>query len=193
MIKRVSVYCASSSKVDEEYKHQAYLLGTLLAQKGIVALFGSGSVGLMGELSKGVLDHHGSIIGIIPQFMVDEGWGNPNVTEQIVTQTMHERKKRMTEEVDAAIALPGGCGTLEELLEVITWKQLGLYHQPIIILNVNHYYDDLLRMLDKAVEENFMREEHKKMWIVVDDASKVIDAIEKAPGWHANAREIAAI
>ena len=157
MIKKVCVYCASSSKVAEEYKRQAYRLGELLADAGIETKFGSGSVGLMGALAEGVLSKKGVIVGVIPQFMVDEGWGNDSVTRQIVTDTMHTRKKTMAEDVDAAVALPGGCGTMEELLEIITWKQLGLFNKPIIILNVNHYYDDLLRMMDNVVSENFMR------------------------------------
>lgn len=193
MIKKVCVYCASSSKVAEEYKKQAYRLGALLADAGIETKFGSGSVGLMGALAEGVLSKKGVIVGVIPQFMVDEGWGNDSVTRQIVTDTMHTRKKTMAEDIDAAIALPGGCGTMEELLEIITWKQLGLFNKPIIILNVNHYYDHLLRMMDHVVEENFMRKEHLSMWSVVTDAQQVIPAIESAPAWRCNARDIAAI
>ncbi|MCQ2209901.1 MAG: TIGR00730 family Rossman fold protein [Paludibacteraceae bacterium] len=193
MIKRVCVYCASSSKVAEEYKNQAFRLGQLLAEAKIETKFGSGSVGLMGELSKGVLSKNGTIIGVIPQFMVDEGWGNAFVTKQIVTNSMHERKKTMVEDIDAAIALPGGCGTMEELLEIITWKQLGLFDKPIIILNVNHYYDDLLHMMDKIVAENFMRNEHLKMWTVVENAEQILPTIESMPAWSQNARTFAAI
>ncbi len=193
MIKRVCVYCASSSMVDEEYKRQAYRLGEMMASAGVEIKFGSGSVGLMGELAKGALSKHGSVVGVIPQFMIDEGWGNDTVSRQIITDSMHERKKIMAEDIDAAIALPGGCGTMEEMLEIITWKQLGLFDKPIIILNVNHFYDDLLRMMDKIVSENFMRKEHLAIWSVVDDASQVIKAIEEAPKWSKNARNFAAI
>ncbi len=193
MIERVCVYCASSSMVDDEYKRQAFRLGEILAENNIETKFGSGSVGLMGELSNGVLSKKGRIVGVIPQFMVDEGWGNEKVTKQIVTASMHERKKIMAEDIDAAIALPGGCGTMEELMEIITWKQLGLFNKPIIIMNVCHFYDDLLRMMTKIVNENFMRKEHLSMWSVVSDASEVLDAIKQAPAWLNNARNIAAI
>ncbi len=191
-IKSISVYCASSSKVDEAYKQQAFLLGNLLAKAGVEVLFGSGSVGLMGELAKGVLQEKGKIVGVIPQFMIDEGWGN-GLVQQIVTHSMHERKKLMADRADAAIALPGGCGTMEELLEIITWKQLGLFHGPIVIVNINHFYDDLLRMLDHAVSENFMRKEHRDIWIVVDKVDDALPAILNAPKWSDDPRSFAAI
>ena len=162
MIKRVCVYCASSSKAAAIYKSEAYRLGEILAKEGIACNYGGGSIGLMGELAKSMIKNGGKITGIIPKFMVDKGWGNPNV-KQIEVETMHERKQRMVSDVDAAIALPGGCGTFEELMEVITWKQLSLFNKPIIILNINHYFDPLLDMLQKAINEDFMREEHLKM------------------------------
>lgn len=124
--------------------------------------------------------------------MVDKGWGNPNV-KQIEVETMHERKERMVSDVDAAIALPGGCGTLEELMEVITWKQLSLFNKPIIILNINHYFDPLLEMLQKAINENFMREEHLKMWNCIDSVENVLYTIQNAHQWENDAINIAAI
>lgn len=193
ILQSVCVYCASSSQINDIYKKEAFLLGQLLANAKVQVKFGSGSVGLMGELARGVLSRKGTIIGVIPQFMVDEGWGNDSVSHQIITESMHERKEIMSSDIDAAIALPGGCGTLEELLELITWKQLGLFFQPIIILNTNHYYDPLLDMFSHIVDEHFMRDEHQQLWTVVDHASDIIPTILNTPKWRENARETAAL
>lgn len=183
MTKRVCVYCASSSQVDDKYKMAARRLGEILSKNNIGCNYGGGAIGLMGELAQSMVDHHGDITGIIPRFMVERGWDNPLVKE-IETPDMHSRKERMVQDVDAAIALPGGCGTLEELLEIITWKQLGLFLKPIIILNVDHYFDPLVAMLDKCVEENFMSEQLKKTWTVVSSAEEVLPAIQQAHGWE---------
>jgi uncharacterized protein (TIGR00730 family) len=168
--------------VDEAYKREAKRLGEILAKNGIACNYGGGAVGLMGELAHSMLEHGGEITGIIPRFMVERGWDNPNVTE-VETSSMHTRKERMTQDVDAAIALPGGCGTIEELMEIITWKQLGLFLKPIVIINVNHFFDPLLSMLDKCVEEKFMSEKLKKTWTVVNNADEVIAAIEEGHPW----------
>ena len=179
---RVSVYCASSSQISDSYKLQAYELGKILSEEGVACNYGGGSVGLMGALAQAMLDHGGSIVGIIPQFMVDQGWDNPKVQMEVVN-SMHERKQRMVKDVDAAIALPGGIGTFEELLEVITWRQLGLFLKPVVILNVNDYYAPLLAMLEKAVEERFMRKEHLNLVTVVSSASEVLPAIRNSAVW----------
>lgn len=192
MIKRVCVYCASSSKAAAIYKSEAYRLGEILAKEGIACNYGGGSIGLMGELARSMIKNGGEITGIIPKFMVDKGWGNPNV-KQIEVETMHERKERMVSDVDAAIALPGGCGTLEELMEVITWKQLSLFNKPIIILNINHYFDPLLELLQKAINEDFMREEHLKMWNCIDSVENILYTIQNAHQWENDAINIAAI
>lgn len=183
MIKRVCVYCASSSQVDEKYKNAAFRLGEILSENNIGCNYGGGAIGLMGELAKSMMEHGGDITGIIPRFMVERGWDNPKVVE-VETDSMHTRKERMVQDVDAAIALPGGCGTLEELMEIITWKQLGLFLKPIIILNVDHFYDPLIAMLDKCVTENFMSEQLKKTWTVVNSAEEVLPAIQHAYGWE---------
>ncbi|MBP5455586.1 MAG: TIGR00730 family Rossman fold protein [Paludibacteraceae bacterium] len=179
---RVSVYCASSSQISDSYKQQAYELGKFLSEEKVACNYGGGSVGLMGALAQSMLDHGGSIVGIIPQFMVDQGWDNPKVRMEVV-DSMHERKQRMVSDVDAAIALPGGIGTFEELLEVVTWKQLGLFLKPIVILNVNDYYAPLLAMLEKAVEEQFMRKEHLNLVTVVSSANEVLPAIRNSAVW----------
>lgn len=131
--------------------------------------------------------------GRYPHFMVEQDWYHKGLTELIEVETMHERKQLMANLSDAVIALPGGCGTLEELLEIITWKQLGLYLNPIVILNINHYYDPLLELLRNAMNENFMRPQHAKMWAVADTPEEAIRLIHAEPKWDASLRKIAAI
>lgn len=178
--KTVCVYCASSSNVDKQYTNAAYSLGRLLAEEKICCVFGAGKTGLMGELAKGVMDNSGEIIGIIPEFMIEQGWGNEDLTEMIVTPTMHIRKENMANLSEAVIAMPGGCGTLEELMEIITWKQLGLFSGTIIILNINNYYSPLIEMLERAVEERFMRDEHRSIWQVASTPEDAIRIVQEA-------------
>ena len=192
-IKSVCVYCASSSKISSVYFDATDQLGLLLAKNNINCICGAGNKGLMNSLTDSVIRNGGHVTGIIPQFMVDEGWHHQKLSEIIVTETMHERKSLMAEKSDAVIALPGGCGTLEELLEIITWRQLGLYNKPIVILNVNGYYDDLIRMLEKAISESFMREEHKKMWHVASNALEAVELLLNNRNEFHNDRKRAAI
>lgn len=173
------VYSASSDAIDKVYVDAATRLGELLAEKNITCINGGGNLGLMGAVIDSVLSHGGKVKGVIPKFMVDSGWSHQNLTEQIVTNTMHERKQKMAELSNAAIALPGGVGTLEELLEIITWKQLGLYKHPIIILNTNNYYSLLLEMFDNMIEQSFMHERYRDMWQVVDTPEEAIDELSK--------------
>ncbi|MBR3609373.1 MAG: TIGR00730 family Rossman fold protein [Bacteroidales bacterium] len=191
--KTVCVYCASSSKADKKYLDAAYTLGKILAESKIRCVFGAGKTGLMGALAQGVIDNKGEIVGVIPEFMIAEGWGNEDLTHLEITPTMHSRKETMAQLSDAVIAMPGGCGTFEELMEIITWKQLGLFSGAIIILNINNYYNPLIEMLNRAVEENFMREEHKTIWQVATTPEEAIVAIKEVTGWREDARKIAAI
>ena len=146
-IKRVAVYAASSSQVSCEYIDAAAELGRTLAAEGIEIVYGAGKVGLMGALADAALDAGGKVTGVIPQFMVDNGWCREKLTNLIVTPDMHTRKEKIVSLADATIALPGGVGTLEELMEIITWKQLGLYANPIVILNTRGYFNPLNEML----------------------------------------------
>ena len=139
------------------------------------------------------VENGGEVLGVIPRFMIDEGWCHKGLTETIVTADMHERKERMAQEADAVIALPGGCGTMEELFEIITWKQLGLFLNPIVILNIDRYYNPLIEMLHNAIGENFMRQEHARMWQVAQTPQEAVDAIQNIPVWDKNIRKIAAI
>ena len=191
--KTVCVYCASSSKADKKYLDAAYTLGKILAESKIRCVFGAGKTGLMGALAQGVIDNKGEIVGVIPEFMIEEGWGNKDLTHLEITPTMHSRKETMAQLSDAVVAMPGGCGTFEELMEIITWKQLGLFSGTIIILNTNNYYNPLIEMLNRAVEENFMREEHKTIWQVATTPEEAIVAVKESTGWREDARKIAAI
>ncbi len=183
MVKSLCVYCASSAKVDPDYLNAATQLGELLAKHGVHCIYGAGHVGLMGAMADAVLAMKGEITGVIPRFMIDRDWHHKGLEKIITTETMHERKAKMAQLSGAAVALPGGCGTMEELLEIITWKQLGLFPKPIVIVNINGYYDDLVAMLKKAIAENFMREEHGDLWTVVSSPEEVIETIMSAPDW----------
>ena len=175
----VVVYSASSAAIDQVYVDAAIRLGELLAKNNFTCINGGGNLGLMGAVINSVLQHKGRVKGVIPKFMVDSGWGHQMLSERIVTASMHERKQKMADLSNAAIALPGGVGTLEELLEIITWKQLGLYNHPIIIVNTNNYFDSLLAMFNNMIEQNFMHERYRNMWRVVATPEEAIDEIRK--------------
>ena len=162
----VCVFCASSANIDERYLADARELGTLLALGGWRCVNGGGAVGLMGAVTDGTLDAGGEVTGVIPKFMVDNGWCYDRLMDVVVTADMHQRKQMMSNMADAVIALPGGVGTLEELLETLTWRQLGLVKVPIIILNTLGYYDLLLAMLRHAIDEGFMKPSHGQLWQV---------------------------
>lgn len=182
-IKRVAVYAASSSQVSSEYIDAAAELGRTLAAEGIEIVYGAGKVGLMGTLADAALDAGGKVTGVIPQFMVDNGWCREKLTNLIVTPDMHTRKEKIVSLADATIALPGGVGTLEELMEIITWKQLGLYANPIVILNTRGYFNPLKEMLERAVEEKFMREIHRNLWSIADTPRQAADLVRNTPQW----------
>lgn len=179
--RHITVFCASSALVDKKYTDAAYRLGTMLAERDITCVCGAGNCGLMAAVANGCLEHNGKVIGVIPQFMVDNGWCHASLTDTIVTPDMHERKLTMSRLADAVIALPGGCGTLEELLEIITWKQLGLYKGVIVIMNTDGYYNHLIAMLRHCIDEKFMRASHATLWHVAstpEDAMNLLCTIE---------------
>jgi hypothetical protein len=174
----VCVFCASSAQIDERYLEAARELGGLLAQGGWQCVNGGGAVGLMGALTDGVLDAGGQVTGVIPKFMVDNGWCYDRLEDVIVTADMHQRKQMMSEMADAVIAMPGGVGTFEELLETLTWRQLGLVKVPVIILNTLGYYDSLLAMLSHAIDEGFMKPSHSQLWTVATTPAEAIARLE---------------
>ena len=192
-IASVCVYSASSTKIDPVYFDTAYELGTLLGQQHIRLINGAGNMGLMSAVSDAALAAGGEVTGVIPRFMVEQGWHHTGLTRLVEEESMHERKKMMADLSDAVIALPGGCGTLEELLEIITWKQLGLYLNPVVILNVKGYFDPLLAMLQRAVEENFMRTQHGSIWHVAKTVREAVELVHTVPLWDVSIRKFAAI
>ena len=192
-ITSVCVYSASSTKIDPAYFDAARKLGHLLGQKHIRLVNGAGNMGLMSAVADAALAAGGEVTGVIPRFMIEQGWHHTGLTELIEVESMHERKKKMADLSDAVIALPGGCGTLEELLEVITWKQLGIYLNPVVILNVKGYFDPLLDMMRRAVEENFMRVQHGDIWQVARTPLEALELIYTTPVWDASIRKFAAI
>ncbi len=189
----VCVYCASSTQVKPSYFEATDRLSKLLAAANLSVVYGGGSMGLMGQLADSTLAAGGTITGVIPRFMCDVEWNHNGLTELVLVETMHERKEKMAMMADAVVALPGGCGTLEELLEVITWKRLGIFTKPIVIVNIEGYFDALIAMLDRAVDEHFMRHEHKQMWEVVETPEQVLSAIYNSVNWDQNARKFAAL
>ncbi len=180
---RVSVFCASSAKVDPVYFEAAGRLGKVLAKNDIAVNYGGGEVGLMGKLADTMMSHGGSIRGVIPEFMVQQGWNHPGLKDMVVVRDMHERMKKINEDIDAYIVLPGGVGTMAELLEIITMKQLGQILHPIVIINTRGFFDPFLEILEKMVSERFMREIHTDIWSFVNEPEEVLKAIKNAPVW----------
>lgn len=190
---RICIYCASSAKIDEIYFEATERLAKILVNSDVQVIYGGGGHGLMGKLADTVLAQGGQIKGIMPQFMNEVEWAHKSVTDFEFTKTMHERKAKFLENIDALIALPGGTGTLEELLEAITLKRLGQFTKPIIILNTNGYYDPLILMLKRCVEEKFLRPIHAEMWTFVHQPEEVMSAINQSMEWDENAISFAAV
>lgn len=190
-IRKVCVYCASSRSADPEYRQAAERLGRSLAKNGSTLVYGGGSVGSMGAIADGALAEGGRVIGILPRFMYDLEWGHTGLTELLLVDDMHTRKRLMISEVDAIVALPGGSGTYEELLEAITWKRLGLHTHPIVLLNCRGAFDPFVALMDRVIEENFMHARHRAMWDVVARPEDVLAAIAGAPPWSPQARGFA--
>lgn len=173
----VAFFCASSALAAPKYFEAAHLMGRLMAQNGFTVINGAGSTGLMAAVSDGCLEAGGEVVGIIPSFMVKNNWHHKGLTRIIETKNMHQRQRQMSEMADAVVIMAGGTGTLAELSEVICWKQLGIYSMPIIILNTDGYWDDILRFLERAERENFMRDENAVVWQVAatpEEALRII-------------------
>jgi len=162
-----------------------------LAERGFTIVYGGGGAGLMGALADGALSRGGRITGVLPKFMKELEWGHSGLTELHLVEDMHTRKHRLLTGSDAVVALPGGCGTLEELLEAITLKRLGQYLKPIVLVNTRRFFDPLVQLLESAVEERFMDERHRAMWQVVNEPEEVVEAFETALPWSAEARSFA--
>lgn len=175
-MKSIAVYCGSSKGFNEVYSKTAEDAGIFFAKNDIGLVYGAGSVGLMGKIANSVLENSGKVFGVIPQFLMDLEVGHKGLTELYITATMHERKMKMAEIADGIIALPGGFGTFDELFEMLTWSQLGLHEMPIGILNINGFFDPFLAMVQKMVDEGFLKKENQDL-IIADD--KIENLIEK--------------
>lgn len=191
--KRIAVYCASSTQIDECYFRDARRLGKLMAEQRVTLINGAGNMGLMAESANGCLEAGGQAIGVIPTFMIKEGWCHDGMSEIIETDDMHTRQAKMAEISDAGIFLPGGCGTFAELMELITWKQLGIYLKPIILLNTGGYFDSLLNTLHQAIKENFMRPVHADIWKVAPTPEEALKMALETPLWDTSIRRFAKI
>ena len=189
----VCVYCASSSSCDAQYHREAGRVGEILARAGRTVVYGGSRIGSMGALADGALAAGGRVIGVMPQFLKDLEVSHAGLTELEIVEDMRTRKHRMLAQSSAVVALPGGCGTFEELLEAITLKRLGIFLGPIVIVNTRNYFAPLFSLLDAAVKERFMDARHRAMWQVVERPEGLLAALREAPPWSASARKFATL
>ncbi|MDR1268107.1 MAG: TIGR00730 family Rossman fold protein [Planctomycetaceae bacterium] len=190
---RICIYCASSALVHSVYFNAAERLATEMVRAEVEVVYGGGTIGLMGKIADTVLTLGGQIKGVIPKFMDEVEWTHPKLTDVVFTETMSERKNKLIENVDAVVALPGGTGTLEELLETISQKRLGLFSKPIVILNTNKFYNPLKQMLEQCVTENFMRQKHLALWSFANEPEEVLPIIRNTADWDKNALQSAVV
>jgi uncharacterized protein (TIGR00730 family) len=183
---RLCVFCGSSKGAREVYIHAAQQLGHELAKRGIELVYGGGNVGLMGVLADAVLAAGGHVIGVIPEQLMARELGHTSIQDLRIVKTMHERKALMAELADGFIAMPGGIGTYEEFFEVLTWAQLGIHSKPCALLNVDGFYDPVLRLLHHAVEEHFVRASHRELVVVEAEPTELLDLMfaHHAPRRH---------
>ncbi|REC52968.1 TIGR00730 family Rossman fold protein [Chryseobacterium piscium] len=174
-MKSITVFCGSSFGSDEIYKEQATLLGQTLAKQNIQLIYGGANVGLMGAVADGVLQEGGKAIGVLPHFLQSKEIAHQDLTELILVETMHERKTKMNDLCDGVIVLPGGYGTLEEFFEMITWAQLGLHKKPIAILNIDGFYDDLIKLVQTMVDKGFLKQINREMLLVSDSIDELLE------------------
>jgi len=193
MERTICVYCASSRRCDAAYHEAARRAGEVLAANGFGIVYGGGVSGSMGAVADGALERGGKVRGILPRFMMDLEWGHPRLTELRIVEDLRIRKHLMLSDSHGVVALPGGCGTFEELFEALTLKRLGLYVHPIVLVNTRNYFAPLIAMLEHAVEEQFMGKLHLDMWQVVGEPEEIPHALATAPPWSEAARDFAAV
>lgn len=178
-LKKICVFCGSSDGNDFAITESAQILGEIFAKRDITLIYGGAKIGVMGTLAKSVLKSRGNVIGVIPNFLKKKEVVHLGLTQLISTENMHQRKLKMQEESDGFIALPGGMGTLEELFEIITWLQLGLHKKPIGLLNINGFYNDLIKMLETMVRKGFLSVENYSLLLVDSDPINLLKKMEK--------------
>ncbi|NML71011.1 TIGR00730 family Rossman fold protein [Chryseobacterium sp. RP-3-3] len=181
-MKSITVFCGSSFGTDDIFKEQAFLLGQTLAQQRIQLIYGGADAGLMGAVADGALSEGGKATGVLPHFLQSKEIAHKNLTELIIVETMHERKTKMNDLCDGVIVLPGGYGTLEEFFEMITWAQLGLHKKPIGILNIDGFYDDLIRLVQTMVNKGFLKQVNRDMLLI---SGSVDELLEKMRNYQA--------
>ena len=174
-MKRICVYCGSSPGRLPQYLDAARELGLALVERDIGLVYGGASVGIMGEIADTVMSGGGDVVGVIPQALAEKEVSHPGLTELKLVDSMHERKSVMAEMADGFIALPGGLGTIEELFEVLTWSQLGFHQKPCGLLNIEGYYDHLLHFMEHAVEQQFVKQQHRDMLLASGNAQSLLE------------------
>lgn len=174
-MKSITVFCGSSFGSNDIYKEQASLLGRTLAQQDIQLIYGGADVGLMGAVADGALQEGGKVIGVLPYFLQSKEIAHKNLTELILVESMHERKTKMNELCHGVIVLPGGYGTLEEFFEMITWAQLGLHQKPIAVLNIDGFYDDLIKLVQTMVDKGFLKQVNRDMLLMSDNIDELLE------------------
>lgn len=177
-MKSITVFCGSSLGSASIYKEQAALLGETLAKQKIQLIYGGADVGLMGAVADGALNEGGKVTGVLPRFLQSKEIAHKQLTELILVETMHERKTKMNELCDGVIVLPGGYGTMEEFFEMITWAQLGLHKKPIGILNINGFYDDLIRLVETMVEKGFLKQINREMLLICENIEELLEMMK---------------
>jgi uncharacterized protein (TIGR00730 family) len=178
MIHKIAVFCGSSLGVNPQYSGAAYSIGKYLAQNNIGLVYGGAQIGLMGSLARGVLEHEGEVIGVIPHFLAQKEIVHNGLTELIMVDSMHERKMKMHELSDAAIAIPGGFGTLDELFEMLTWSQLGMHKKAVAIWNVNNYFLPLKSFISKMVDDGFLKPHHRDLLLIDSNLESLMERIK---------------
>jgi len=177
-LRAVTVFCGSSAGTNPAFREAALALGKMVARSGRTLVYGGGHVGLMGLLADAALAEGGQVVGVIPEALVAREVGHRGLSDLRVVGSMHERKALMADLGDAFVALPGGFGTLDELFEVVTWAQLGLHRKPIGLLDVDGYFDPLLRFADRSVADGFVRPEHRSLLVVERDPASLLACLE---------------
>lgn len=179
--RRICIFAASSHRIPATYTDAARQLGLHLARSGATVVFGGGSHGCMGALAHGALSAGGHVVGVMPVFMREREWAHPGVSDWVWTEDLSERQREMLRGADALVTLPGGCGTLEEVAEVLTLKRLGLYHGPVVLLNQDDFWSPLVNWLDRCIHEGFMEPAHRQLWTVTHDVPSTLAALGIRP------------
>lgn len=176
-MKAICIFCGSSPGDKPLYREAATVVGRTIAARGWKLVYGGGNVGLMGAMADAALQAGGEVVGVIPQALVNKEVAHGGLSELVIVSSMHERKARMADAADAFLALPGGYGTFEEFCEVLTWTQLGVHDKPCGVLNVSGFYDPLLALFDRAVQDRFLRPEHRALVIADTDVDNLLDRL----------------